>query len=124
MTETNSPSEYLLYNLNCLAKLYHCNNIDCLILKMENAVEEFKNKAPHRTDYIESTQNSIQEMREVKIWIELLYRDWERSMRHGLEARILADIRMNSGMQIEIEKRRIQSEVDKLVKTLEFNEKI
>lgn len=113
----------LLYEINPIAKIYHCNNIDCLIKRMESAVAEFREKAPHRNDYIEATENSILEMRQLKIWIECLYRAMEVNQRFSLQARIISDIHWDTAKQIEMEKRRLKAEVDKLVQTLDFNEK-
>lgn len=106
----------LLYEINPIAKIYHCNNIDCLIKRMESGLNEFKEKAPHRKDFIEATENSIKEMGRLKIWIEFLYQEVEQLNRHSIEARTSADLNAARAVHFEEENK-------KLLKTLDFNEK-
>ena len=52
-----------------LEKVLHCSNLSKIAKKIGLAVEEFKLKAPHRKDFIESSEAVIPELLECELFI-------------------------------------------------------
>jgi len=105
----------LLSEVNPLAKIYHSNNLYKLIQRMESGLEEFKEKAPHRKDYINATEESIREMMVLLEWMEILYAEMERERGNLYRERVI-------NLSLMADAKHFKSEADKLLKTLNFGE--
>ena len=60
-----------------LEKVLHCSNLSKIAKQIGFAVEEFKLKAPHRTDFIKASEIGRQELIECELFICELYREME-----------------------------------------------
>src|SRR3990167_2891881 len=109
-------SDFILYDTNLLAKVYHSSNLNLSIERMKLAVHECKEKAPHRKDFIETTETTVWTMGELSIWIETLWRKMEI-------LNLQNDQLQSACLKLLSDKNKFQAEAEKLLKTLEFSEK-
>lgn len=71
-TQQCNPSD-----VNLMNKLTHCNNLDRLIMQMENGLKEFKERAPHRKDFIDTTEQGITDLKEMQVFLNNVYKRME-----------------------------------------------
>ena len=65
------------FDISPLSKVNNCANLSKIAKQIGFAVEEFKLKAPHRTDFIKASEIGRQELIECELFICELYREME-----------------------------------------------
>lgn len=77
-------------DVNPMNKVLHCANLEKIRLQMQNGIDEFKEKAPHRTDFIEKTEQGKVELLEVELFICAVYRELENQRSLAISERLTA----------------------------------
>lgn len=107
-------SNDILFQTNAIAKVYYSSMLSLVISRMENGLAEFKEKAPHRTDYIEATAKSITDLGELLLWIEIVFSDAEIERKRSFDSEMM-------NLMLLKDRNEFKSEAEKLIRTLEFN---
>lgn len=96
-----------LFEINPLNKIYHASNLEKIRAQINNSINDFKEKAPDKTDYILAMENAVSELSFAEFFLNLLYKEIETQ-------RSIISFEKTSNYKLAAELESCRKEVEKL----------